>query len=310
MVLDFNRWIRVSFRSRSHSDHLSPTVPLEEIREDLTAPPEPNRLSYHNISSVINITDPSSHNANMNYSSWETSSPSHGTPTPTAGNTEPWMTRGDLTAIQQTNGKDVRCVSWVFRNITDPEALDAAIRFAGTVRWFEDGIDIEIPYDTIVSVFHTCFDFAGNVYPGLSDRAYHSARAILWIHIRAIYISKEFSRGFSLPYTRDMKSHHSDLTFLLGMFDTVRSPRFSAYTNVFTEFNTPAHIQWASHALLCFCWAKQRDPNTFSVLPLSRISTVPWNAIPLDATLDLLLVWSVFLGCPIEEEVLKIKDKT
>ena len=31
------------------------------------------------------------------------------------------------------------------------------------------GINVEIPYDTIISVFHACFDFAGNVYPGVPD---------------------------------------------------------------------------------------------------------------------------------------------
>ena len=51
----------------------------------------------------------------------------------------------DLAIIYRTNADDVRCVSWVLRNITDPEALDAAIRLAGTIRWFYGGINVDPP---------------------------------------------------------------------------------------------------------------------------------------------------------------------
>ena len=40
---------------------------------------------------------------------------------------EPWLTPKDLAIIQKTNANDVRCVSWILKNIADPEALDAAI---------------------------------------------------------------------------------------------------------------------------------------------------------------------------------------
>jgi len=51
--------------------------------------------------------------------------------TPTA--TSLWLTPTALAALRSTNAGDVRCVSWILWNITDPEALDAAIRLAGTV---------------------------------------------------------------------------------------------------------------------------------------------------------------------------------
>ena len=47
---------------------------------------------------------------------------------------EPWMTPKDLATTRRTNADDVLCVSWILRNITDPEALDAAIRLAGTIQ--------------------------------------------------------------------------------------------------------------------------------------------------------------------------------
>lgn len=35
-------------------------------------------------------------------------------------------------------------------NITDPETLDAAIRLAGAIRWFDDGTDVDLAHDLIV----------------------------------------------------------------------------------------------------------------------------------------------------------------
>ena len=46
----------------------------------------------------------------------------------------------DLAAIQMASAKDVGCVSWILRSITDQEALDTAIRLAGMIRRFEDGV--------------------------------------------------------------------------------------------------------------------------------------------------------------------------
>ena len=47
---------------------------------------------------------------------------------------QPWLDPKDLAAIRRTNANDVRCISWILRNITGTEALDTAIRLAGTIR--------------------------------------------------------------------------------------------------------------------------------------------------------------------------------
>ena len=47
---------------------------------------------------------------------------------------EPLLEPEDLDVISMTNADNVRCVSWILRNITDPEALDATIRLAGTIQ--------------------------------------------------------------------------------------------------------------------------------------------------------------------------------
>ena len=81
----------------------------------------------------------------------------HTTPPPTIPNTYQWLTPTALDAPQKTNTNDVQCVSWILWNITDPEALDAAIRLAATVLWFQDGLNTEPPYDLIISIFKGCF---------------------------------------------------------------------------------------------------------------------------------------------------------
>ena len=212
--------------------------------------------------------------------------------------------------IQKTNAKDVRCVSWILRNITDPEALDAAIRFAGTIRWFEDGIDAEAPYHAIVSTFHSCLDSTGIVYPGSRDRAYFSAQAILWIHIRAMCVSEEFAGRLPLPSTRNHISYDLDLNMLLRMYEVVGSPVLFAYRGVFMELNSPAYMRWASNAFLHFCWTKQGNPDALGpAFPYYNVEEIPWDTIPLDATLNLFLVWSIYLGHSVEEGMLRIQDK-
>jgi hypothetical protein len=315
MASNLNRWVRITLGSQQHVHHSSPAVSLEAIREDSHVSLEP--------SSFLNINGSSPHSANTSIHntnslddnadplSQEASSSSRDTPTPTPGVAEPWMVREGLAVIQKENAKDDRCVSWILRNITDPEAVDTAIRFACTVRWFEDGVDVEPPYNIIVSLFHTCLDSTGTVYPGLRDRAYHSVQAILWIHVRAVCVAGEFASRFPLPSMESRAPYDLDLRSLLRIYDIIRSSELSPHMSIFAESNSPTHVRWASHTILHFCWTKQR--NTDALGPISSGSDIVgahWDTIPLDATLDLLLVWSIQLGCPVEEEMLKVEDKT
>ena len=136
-----------------------------------------------------------------------------------------WLTPTTLVTLHNMNAGDVWCISWILWNITDPEALDAAIWLAGTVHWFEDGLNVEPPYDQIVSMLKGCFDSAGRVYPGSRDRAYHSAQAALWIYIRALCLSREFAKRFPFPtVTCDMASLDPDLRCLLQLCNTPYLP--------------------------------------------------------------------------------------
>jgi len=117
---------------------------------------------------------------------------------------EPWLKPKDLAIIRRTNTEDIICVSWILRHITDPDAIDAALPLAGEIRWFDDGVDVNPPYDAIVSVFEACFDSTRKLYPGSRNRAYYSAQAVLWIHTLAVCKSEDFSRTFPLPDVRYM----------------------------------------------------------------------------------------------------------
>jgi len=104
-----------------------------------------------------------------------------------------------LTHLVHRHTDNARCVSWVLRNITDPEAIDSAIRLAGIIRWFDSDSDYDPPFDLIVSTFEACFDSAKQRYPGMRDRAYFSARAILQINIGARTQSHERASQYPLP---------------------------------------------------------------------------------------------------------------
>ena len=208
------------------------------------------------------------------------------------------------------NAGDVRCISWILWNIADPEALDAAIRLAGTVHWFEDGSNVEPPYDQIVSILRGCFDSAGRVYPGLRDRAYHSAQAALWIHIRALCVSREFAKRFPFPPVAcdTTSSFDPDLQCVLELCDSqdLPHPFYSMYR--IDEEATSGYFLWSSNALLWLSWAMQSEPSTFNVLSWYSWGLTP-RVLPVNPVLNYLLTSCIVFGLPVEEELLKTQGK-
>ena len=224
---------------------------------------------------------------------------------------EPWLKLKDLDTIRRTNTNDVLCVSWILRNITDPEALDAAIRLAGVIWWFDDGINVDPAYDLIVSTFEACFDSTGKLYPGSRDRAYYSGRAMLWIYTLAMCKSEEFASSFLLPTTEDTDPGlDPDLRHLLRVNMAWSADlRFIRLLNVNSHLGrTPTHSQWISNVLLHLSWAN-RTTLDFDLI-LDCISNTDETTIPLNVRLNRLLVWCIFLGSPFEEEALKVQDKS
>ena len=169
---------------------------------------------------------------------------------------EPWLKPKDLEVIDGTNANDAGCVSWILRNITDPEALDTAVHLAGTIRWFDDGTNADPPYDVIASIFEACFDPAGKLYPGSRDRAYYSGRAMVWIRALARRKSRQFLHRFPLSQAKyEGPGLDPDLRHLLQIshdyvFD---DPGFVGLLAITLE-HTPSHAQWTSDVLLHFSW--------------------------------------------------------
>ena len=224
---------------------------------------------------------------------------------------EPWMTPKDLAIIRRTNADDIRCVSWILRNITDPEALDAAIRLVGTIRWFDDGINVDPPYDLIGFTFKTCFDPTGRVYPGSRDRAYYSGQAMLWIRTLAMCKSEEFGNTFPLLGTEYIAlGLDYDIDHLLQV-NCVASSRVPIFWLLkYNPGHTPSHLQWISNVMLHLTWAGQTVLDYGFLLDKVSAPRETKITLPLDATLDRLLVWCILLGSPVEEEALKIQDKS
>jgi len=223
--------------------------------------------------------------------------------------TSPWLTPTALATLRSTNAGDVWCVSWILWNITDPEALDAAIRLAGTIWWFENGLDVEPPYDQIVSTLKGCFDSNGRVYPGSRDRAYHSAQAVLWIHICAMCVSEEFGERFPFPaIVHDATSLDLDLKYLLNIYASQNAPRMVCWMYCYDGQATPVCFEWTSNALLHLSWAKRNAPDTFKTL-FGFSWCRGYNPIPLNAVLSNILAFCIFIGRPVEWELLKIQDK-
>jgi len=224
---------------------------------------------------------------------------------------EPWMTPKDLATTRRTNADDVLCVSWILRNITDQEALDAAVRLAGTIRWFDDGINVDPPYDLIVSTFEACFDLTGKLYPGSRDRAYYSGRAMTWVHALATCKSEEFGDRFPLRYTEYLAPGlDHDLEHLLRVNHPNNTLRYIFDLLEVSPEHTPSHSQWSSNVLLHLAWANRTRLNYMYFMghiPRVRETKI---TLPLDAVLSRLLTWCILLDSPVEEEALKIRDKS
>jgi hypothetical protein len=224
---------------------------------------------------------------------------------------QPWLRPMELVIIHQMNAIDLGCVSWILRSITDPEALDAAIRFAGEIRWFDERTNADPPYHLIVSVFESCFDSTGTLYPESRDRAYYSGQAMVWIHTLAMCKSEEFAMEFPLPsahYTVTVPD--PDLKHLLQVNSMARNVSYCIeHLLRINPGHTLPHSQWISNLLLHYSWANRTKLDYQYILHCVSATHEIETTIPLNETLNRLLVWCIFLGSPIGEEVLKIQYK-
>jgi hypothetical protein len=198
-------------------------------------------------------------------------------------------------------------VSWILRNITDPEAIDSAVRLAGTIRWFNDDSDHDPPFDLIVLTFETCFDSNKQLYPGMRDRAYFSARAILQINLRARTQSRKRASKYPIPavFSRSVQHTDADLHHVIRMLECNRAPGKPTLDFPRVGTNTHAHSLWMSNLFVDLIHAGSNPTLGSFGFYLSAASSNHQAIIS-----NTLLLWYMFLGGHVEEETIWALDKS
>ena len=210
----------------------------------------------------------------------------------------------DLSARRDRNAANARCVCWMIRSITDPEAIDSAIRLAGSIRWFDGDVDVDPPFDFIVSTFKACFDSTRSPYPGMIDRAYLSGRAILQINTGARIRSRECASRYPVPsgcfslFTKTGRDLYEVLRLCLFITQGV------FFDHLFLN-GTPAHSLWVSNL---FVDMTRADPISFTQITLSKTRKLGISCHAVDA--NILLAWCIHLGGYVEEETFWAEDKS
>ena len=122
-----------------------------------------------------------------------------------------WVCVWNLERIRRQNADNSRCVWWVLRNKTDSEAIDSAIRLAGSIQRFDGDFDHDPPSDLIVSAPRACFDSTKQPYPRtMRDQAYFSARATLQINMGARAQLHEHTSKYPIPAVSSSSFQHTD----------------------------------------------------------------------------------------------------
>jgi len=213
----------------------------------------------------------------------------------------------NLEALRRRNGDNARCACWVLRNITDPEAIDSDVRLAGTIRWFDGNSNHDPPYDSVVSTFEACFDSTKHPYPGMRDRAYFSARAILQISMRARAQSNERASKYPIPAISSSSFKHTDpdLHHVIRMLERNSGTGGPTFDFPSGDTNTHAHSLWMSSL---FVDLTRAGANLTLESYESYLSAAVTDHRPMIA--NILLMWDMFLGGHVEEETLWAVDKS
>jgi hypothetical protein len=217
----------------------------------------------------------------------------------------------NIASLRKQNAANARCVCWIIRNITDPEAIESAIHLAGTIHWFDGDVDVDPPFDFIVSTFKACFDSARKLYPGMMDQAYFSGRAILRINTAARL--QECTSKYpciSLEYRYSSEGINAgDLSLILKQLGHPRSSSFSDPRSVGLRYtsqrSTPTRSMWISNLFVDLAWV---DPDSTTVTILSKTNVITPLGHASDA--NAILSWYIFLGGPVQEETFWADDKS
>lgn len=224
----------------------------------------------------------------------------------------PILKEQDLGLPRRTNRADARCISWILDRITDPEAVNSALRLACTIRWYDDGVDSQPSYEELNSVLVECFGFDGKVHPGMRNRAYDCARVIGRLFVLAWARSEDLvlSRIPHRPPSRWITGAADDpdlrsILSLLSDFSYGGEPPISEED--FAGIST-THTTWVSDLLLHLEWARRDNYETVLFLPAFLLrQKLP---LPTIAIANILMTACISLGWPINAEVMLVDDKS
>jgi len=214
-----------------------------------------------------------------------------------------------LGITRTANAHDAHCVSWFLRNIADPEAMDAALQLSATVQWFEDGCNLTPPYDSIVSIFESRFDFAGSPDKELGRRASSSGAAIFQVRISALLQeSEERASMYPIPKVRiDASKIDDDLKSVLRMLESIDGEHFPPSLPLNDNPNYPL---WTAELLLWFVLKKRSNITECYSLVCERdlLHYPQWHKFPPKAINNFLLVWCIHLGWEADGKALTTKS--
>ena len=211
----------------------------------------------------------------------------------------------DLEALPRQNTTNAHCVPWVLRKITDPEAIDSAIRLAGDIRWFNGGHTDNPPYRLIVSIFEACFDPTKQLDPRMRDRAYFSARAILQIKTRARAQPHDNAPRYPVPIIPSSPYEKSDpdlhnILYMLEKNFVKHKP-----TLHFPSPDRSTHSLWMTNLFVDLI---RIYPNPTLEGYESYLSTAA--ADHRASIANILLMWCILLGGQVPEKTLWTVDKS
>ena len=212
----------------------------------------------------------------------------------------------NLGVLREQNADNARCVYWILRNITDPEAIDSDVRLAGLIRWFDGDSTYNPPFNLIVSAFEECFDATNQLYPGMRDRAYFSARAILQINARARAQSHELASKYPIPAvsSSSVKDTDPDLHHVIHMLEC--NSGCDRPTLHFPKSTTShAHSLWIS-TLFADLTRVGPNPILASYESYLGVATADHQSV----IANTLLMWYMLLGGHVEEETFWAIDKS
>ena len=214
----------------------------------------------------------------------------------------------NVEALRKQNTDNMRCVCWVLRNITDPEAIDSAIRLAGTIRWFGGDSNHNPPFDFIISTFEACFDSTKQLYPGMRDRAYFSARAILQIGLRARVQSRECASKYPIPEVSLNASQHHDPDFhhIIWMLEYNFHSDRPILNFPRADTNTHNHLLWVSNLFVDLTRVGPLNPILRSYQSYLTVAFANHQAM----IANTLLMWYMLLGGDVEDETFWASDKS